>query len=80
MSLHNTAWSTANLARNLLDGLDRNKADTTLPTATVELLLNTILDLTVGAQQQVLSDVSSRTIDGKLSQFAEAMRARDAAR
>lgn len=74
MSLHNAAWSAASLARNLLDGLDRRKADTTLPTATVELLLNTVLDLTVNDQQRALADTAMKAVDGRLAAFSEAKR------
>lgn len=75
MPIHNAAWSTASLARNLLDGLDRNKPDTTLPTATLELLLNTVLDLTVGGQKRDLNDAAMKAVDGRIAQFGEASRA-----
>lgn len=43
--MHNQIASVVNLARANLMALDRKSLNTTLPTATVELLLKTLIDL-----------------------------------
>lgn len=67
MPIHNAAFSAASLAKTLLQGLDRSKPETTLPTQTVELLLNTILDLIMPAP--ALRDGAQKAVDGMAARF-----------
>lgn len=46
--VHNVTASTVNLAKAMLFDLDRSKLDTPVRTATLELLLNTLVELGLG--------------------------------
>lgn len=63
--------SVANLARMHRDGLDRSSINTTLPTATFELLLNTLIQLAETPQVEVARTQQHREVLGRLS-FLEA--------
>lgn len=73
--MHDRIGSVVNLAKARLLALDRAAIDTTLPTATLELLLNTLIDLGTPAAAQKTGDDAARSVMGVAVAIGEARRA-----
>jgi hypothetical protein len=74
MTLHNTAFSTASLAKTMLGDLDISKPETVVATQTLELLLITILQLTM--PNQAVQDAATRAVNQHVSRFSTEERIR----
>ena len=70
--VHDHLASTANMARGLLMGLDRSALNTTLPTATLQLLLETVINLSAPSGQVRIADGAKKTVLGQSVQLTEA--------
>lgn len=76
MSIHNATASTVALAKSWLMTLDRTSIDTKVPTATLELWLNTIIDLGTAPVDHGVGDAAKRTVMGHTVAITEAEKAR----
>ena len=68
MPIHNQVASTVALAKSWLLTLDRASIETKIPTATLELMLQSIVDMGTPAHDQAVSDAASRTVMGRMAQ------------
>ena len=73
--IHNVASSTANLARSWLQSIDRSKLNTEVPTATLILWLETIIEQAMPKGD--LDADARRTVMGHFTEISEAVRTRD---
>ena len=76
LPIHNVHASTGNLARGWLQSLDLKSAETRIPTATLELLLKTVIELTYQGMVD-MSDTMQRTVAGQIAQVSAAERERN---
>lgn len=76
MPLHDVTASTVMLAKSWLLTLDRKALNTTVPTATLELWLRTLVDLGTPAANQGVADGAARTVMGHAVRIGEAEKAR----
>lgn len=76
LPVHDVSASTANLARLILQGLDRSKLDTSVPTATLALLLESLVGvMTPNVPARV--EAQQRTVRDLVAQVTTAERERD---
>lgn len=73
--IHDVAASTASSARSWLQSIDRSKLETSVPTATLILWLETIIQRAPPVQE--LNTQAERTVMGFYTEASEAIRARD---
>lgn len=76
MPIHNVTASTANLAKSWLLTLDRSPIDTKVPTATLVLWLETLIDLAEPSNHREVGDTAKRTVMGRVVAVSEAEKAR----
>ena len=73
MPIHNHAFSTAVLAKTMLGALDESKPETVVATATLKLLLCSIVDAQMGGH--AVQDAASKAVSERISAFEGVMRA-----
>ena len=76
-STHNAMASTANLARSILVSLDQRRLTTEVNTATLALLLGTLLDLAEPRAAAEAAEAAQRTVRSLVAQVTTAERDRD---
>jgi hypothetical protein len=76
-STHNTTASTANLARSILTSLDHRRVITEVNTATLALLLGTLIDLAEPRAAAEVAEAAQRTVRSLVAQVTTAERDRD---
>lgn len=71
--MHNQLASVVSLAKTYRLGLDRSKELTSLPTATLELLLSTFIELAEGGDQTArkIESSSASFVAGRIKAFEE---------
>lgn len=74
MPIIDQAASVANLARMWVQGLDRTALNTTVPTATLELMLTTLIDLAERPVTGQMRDVQHREVLGTLATLEAGVR------
>lgn len=79
MPIHNQTASTVNLAKSLLISIDRTKADTTIPTATYDLLLKTLVHLgdDQGGAGMKIAEAQSKEVSSRSAALNSAAKDRD---
>jgi hypothetical protein len=70
--IHDHVASVVSLAKSILFGLDRSKIDTSLPTAQLVLLLDTLIDL--GSAPSPVADSANRAVMGIVAAMTEGAR------
>ena len=70
--IHNEIASNVSLAKSILFGLDRSKLETSVPTATLVLLLNALIELGTPSADQKVNDGAIRAIMGHVVAVSEA--------
>ena len=73
--IHNQHASVASLASTWLQSIDRSKIETSVPTATLELWLTTLVEL-VNPGSHPASDSAYRTVLGAVTAVEQAERGR----
>jgi hypothetical protein len=68
--IHDRNASTLNLARVVRDGLDERSPETKIPTATLRLLLDLLLELGEPSRQRELNKAASHTINAKTAEVS----------
>lgn len=76
LSVHNVPASVANLARMILQGLDRTRETSVVPTVTLALMLETLVDLAEPKRREH-AEKQARTVRDSIASFATAERERD---
>ncbi len=76
MPVHDQTASIVNLAKSWRLTLDRASINTSIPTATLELMLDTIITLGTPQVVQDTGDAAARTVMGRVAAISEAERAR----
>jgi hypothetical protein len=76
MPVHNATASVVALAKSWLMTLDRTRLDTPVPTETLRLWLETIIDLGTPSADHTLGDSAMRTVMGRQTAISEAEKAR----
>lgn len=76
MPIHDRTASTVNLAKSWLFTLDRSKIDTAVPTETLRLWLETLIDLGTPSSAHEVGDSAARTVMGMTVRATEAEKAR----
>jgi hypothetical protein len=76
MPIHDTVASTVNLAKSWLFTLDRSKIETAVPTETLRLWLETLIDLGTPSTDHAIADAAARTVMGMTVRVSEAEKAR----
>lgn len=74
MPIIDQAASVANMARMWVQGLDRTSLNTTIPTATLELMLTTLIELAERPQTMQYRDKQHREVLGTLTQLEAGIR------
>ena len=74
LPVHNVLASTVNLAKSWLMTLDSRQVETPVPTETLKLWLNTLVELATPAQTRDLADGAKKTVMGAMVQMTEAHR------
>jgi hypothetical protein len=74
MPIHDQTASVVNLAKSWKLTLERAALNTTIPTATLELLLDTLIALGTPQVAQDTSDAAARTVMGRVAAISEAQR------
>ena len=72
MPVHNEAASVASLAKTILMGLDKSRMETSVNTASLELLCNTICDLVLAPGYQAVEDGARRTVMTAIGEMSRA--------
>lgn len=76
MPLHDHVASVVALARNVQGGLDPRQPETKIATATLDLLIKTLIDLAEPAQNNRFAEVQAKTVAGSLAALTGAMSGR----
>ena len=63
--IHDQTASVLSLARNMLSGIDPRQIETRVNTASLELLLNTLIE--IGTPAQPVADGAARTVAGHMA-------------
>ena len=71
LPIHDVTSSTVNLARMILDGMDDHAEMTSVRTATLKLLLNTLINLGTPRHHDKLVDSSTRTVSDMMRQISD---------
>lgn len=79
MPIHNVNASMCNLAKGWLTSLDEASIETKIPTATLKLLLETLISLTTPDAAFKVEESGMRSIMGAMAAINEAERTRDGA-
>lgn len=74
--IHDQTASVVNLCKSWKMTLDRSALNTTVPTATLELWLDTIITLGTPQVVQDTGDAAARSVMGRVTAISEAERAR----
>ena len=77
MPIHDQTASVVNLAKSRRLTQDRASIDTTIPTATLELILDTVIALGTPQTAHDTGDAAARSVMGRVASISEAQRARD---
>ena len=64
--IHDQVASVMSLARNILSGLDYSRELTAVQTKTLQLLLNTLIELGAPKGNQRVAETASRTVFGQM--------------
>lgn len=67
LPVHDRTASAANLAKAMLMDLDRSKDETKVRTATLELLLKTIVELSTPVRFDKIHEEAKRTVAGMIA-------------
>ena len=70
MPVHNVLASTVNLAKSWLMTLDRSRIETPVPTETLRLWLETLIDLGTPSTDHGIGDAAARTVMGRTAERA----------
>jgi hypothetical protein len=74
--IHDKTASTLSLARNILGGIDRSHLETSIQTASLVLLLETLIDLGTPSINVKMADAQERTVMGAMAAVAAASEGR----
>ncbi len=76
MPIHNQTASVVNLAKSWLMTLERSRIETPMPTETLRLILETLIELGTPAAAHEVADAGVRTVMGRTVAISEAEKAR----
>jgi hypothetical protein len=76
MPLHDQVASVCALARNVRGGLDMAQVNTSINTATLDLLLETLIDLGAPPQNSRFAETQAKTVAGSLAALTGVANAR----
>ena len=76
LPVHNTTATAANLARSVLTTIDRSRIETPVATATLVLLLETLVEM-AEPQREKVAENQARTVRQMAAQIETAARERD---
>ncbi len=74
LPIHDRLASTVNLAKSWLMTLDARQVETQVPTETLRLWLNTLVEIATPAQTRDLGDEAKKTVMSAMVQMTEAHR------
>lgn len=77
LPVHDVTASAANLARSILSSLDRRRLNSEVPTATLVLLLETLVEMATPRATADRAEGLQRTVRSLVSQVTTAERDRD---